>query len=115
MAIDYSMKKFFEEIVRCLVEYGNLEYDEAVEQLHHAGVYDEMEDKDTVEVNPVVGHEMPYYWAMVILYQEDDPLWYKNPKLWPEPEKEVRRWYGDDFIDDVDAWIARGLNDSHKT
>ena len=113
MAIDYSMKKFFEEIVRCLIEYGNLNHEEAIKLLHRSGVYKEADDKDTVELN-IAAHEMPYFWAMVILYEEHNPDWADDPKLWPEPEKEMRRWYGDDFIDDVDAWIARGLNDSHE-
>ena len=105
MKIEYSMKKYYEEIIRCLIEYGNLDYDDAKTKLYNAGVYDEAEDKENIEVNQVVGHEAPYFWAMVILYEGDDPIWYKNPKLWPPPEIEERRWYGDDFVDGGD-WFT---------
>ena len=104
MEIEYSMKKFFEEIIRCLVEYGNLDYEVAKNKLYTAGVYDEAEDSENVELNPVVGHETPYFWAMHILYGENNSDWADDPKLWPPPEKEMRAWYGDDFVDN-NTWV----------
>ena len=69
-----------QDIVNCLVRYGGKTREEA-ERLVASSYIPEF----LVEDVGYVFHEIPYYWAMVLLYGRSNPQWYKDKKLWPPP------------------------------
>jgi hypothetical protein len=69
-----------QDIVNCLVRYAGKKQKEA-EQLVASSYIPEFLNKDA----GYVFHEIPYYWAMELLYGRSNELWYKDKKLWPPP------------------------------
>jgi len=76
--------EFYEEIIECMVEYGNLEVETARKLLTSSRIYDLNTDPE----NTILFHEYPYYWAMhLIHYHPDKPLWHQDSNLWPPPKE----------------------------
>lgn len=80
--IDDEVQKFRENVIKCLVHFGNLSEDEAEKRVEATQFFKNLE---TEGERAALFHEIPYYYAMVILYDDANPLWYKNPALWPPP------------------------------
>ncbi len=87
-----DLEKYCSEVVRCLVEYGGLSEADASNRVARSEichVLNEMSWKLLI-------HEYPYYWAMTLLHERDNPDWHKDPQLWPPPREYVedflRRW-----------------------
>lgn len=76
-----ELEIFRAEIINCLITFGNLQRAEAIELMDSAKMF---ENKSEMAVN-LLFHELPYYWAMVLLHPEDSE-WYRDKKLWPPPE-----------------------------
>jgi hypothetical protein len=76
-----------QDIVNCLVRYAGRTREEA-EQLVSSSYIPQFLNED---VNYVF-HEIPYYWAMVLLYGRSNLQWYKDKKLWPPPDDYSIPW-----------------------
>jgi hypothetical protein len=77
---------FCEQIVRCVSVYGGMDELTARKIVGDSKI---CEVKDELDMN-LLFHELPYYWAMVLLNPDND-RWYKDPNLWPPPHEED--WY----------------------
>ena len=85
MTRDPEIQVYHNEIVRCLVQYGGLPEDEAQHLVERSRVL----EYDTEMGRSLIFHEIPYYYAMELLYGRTNPQWYKNPTLWPPPASEM--------------------------
>jgi hypothetical protein len=70
-----------QDIVNCVVRYGGKTREEA-EQLVVSSFISGFLNEDI----GYVFHEVPYYWAMVLLHARSNQQWYKDRKLWPPPD-----------------------------
>jgi hypothetical protein len=80
-------KAFCAKIRDALCEFGGYDPEPAD---HLIAAY--WKDVCDIEVeDPLLYHEPPYYYAMCILHHpvlgDGDTWWYKNPALWPPPDK----------------------------
>lgn len=85
--MDTEKQEFYEEIVECLIKYGNLSKDDAQLKLINSNIF-----KNDMELE-MLFHETPYYWAMWILYSEEKPEWHHDPTLWPPPKDYLDNWF----------------------
>ncbi len=69
-----------QDIVNCLVRYAGKTRKEA-ERLVASSYIPKFFNDDAC----YVFREVPYYWAMTLLYGRSNPQWYKDEKLWPPP------------------------------
>lgn len=70
-----------QDIVACLVKYAGKTQKEAERLVVSSYIPEFLND----EVDYVF-REVPYYWAMVLLYGRSNQLWYKDEDLWPPPD-----------------------------
>lgn len=82
--MDAEVQEFYEDIVACLVKYGNLEKEAAIRLVKTSNLK---------ELDEMLFHEPPYYWAMHLLHAKTNPKWYLDPKLWPPPQEHLDKWY----------------------
>lgn len=81
--MDTELQAYYNDVIWCLVHYGGLEETVArqlVDESHLLEVKDEMD-------RALLFHELPYYWAISILYMRKNPEWHKDPTLWPPPDE----------------------------
>ena len=88
-----ELQEYKQEIFLCLVRYGGLSEEEARQKVNTDSLF---ELKNEMKLM-LIFHEEPYYWAMGMLYGRSNPLWYKDPELWPPPAEyfEWRETIGD--------------------
>lgn len=79
-------KYYYDQIVKKLTMYGKLSQSDAEKMLANSSIYPMLNRSDD-DVG-ILDHEIPYYWAMHILFAKDNPNWYEDPKLWPPPKGE---------------------------
>jgi hypothetical protein len=80
-----NLRKFYyDEIVKCLVSYGNITQEDAEKMLTTSSIYPMLTRSD--DDIGILDHEIPYYWAMHILYAKEKPDWYQDRNLWPPPD-----------------------------
>jgi len=82
------LERFCQEIIECLIKYGDLGEDQAKKLVSDSKICETSGEKEL----ELLLHEPPYYWAMTILHS-DNPEWYRNPKLWPPPKEHLNKWY----------------------
>ncbi len=85
MTRDPKIQVYYDEIVRCLMQYGNIPQDEAQRLVEHSRIL----EYDNERGRTLIFHEVPYYYAMELLYGHTNPQWYKDPALWPPPDAEM--------------------------
>ena len=79
---DAELQKYADMVVACLVKYGGLNESDA------RALVDELPiifKPETQYERLLTFHEVPYYWAMELLFGKTNPSWYHDPKLWPPP------------------------------
>lgn len=69
-----------QDIASCLVKYVGKTEEEA-EQAVASSYIPQFLNEDV----GYVFHEIPYYWAMELLYGRSNPQWHKDKNLWPPP------------------------------
>jgi len=83
---------YCEEVVNCIVKYGNKPEAAAVELVNLFW----KDKKEFFELDFRL-HEDPYYWAMCIIHDrsigDNRPHWEKDPALSPPPKEFLDRWY----------------------
>lgn len=72
--------RWCQDIVNCLVRYAGKTQEEA-ERIVVSSYISKFLDEDP----DYIFREIPYYWAMELLYGRGNALWYKDEKLWPPP------------------------------
>lgn len=77
-----ELERYKQEISQCLVRYGDLSEVEANQIVESDSLFEVKNDTQLF----LIFHEEPYYWAMMMLHAESNPLWYQDPTLWPPPE-----------------------------
>ena len=82
MAKSNDARALCSEIKNILVEVCGKTEEEAVGLI---GKF--WKNRDDLDDDPLVYEELPYYYAMSIIYGADNPRWYKDPNLWPPPKK----------------------------
>lgn len=86
-------RKYCDEVVRCLIDYGKKDREDAVALVNQFWVKRPWFDDDDSRL-----HEAPYFWAMCIIHHpkigDNYPSWWDDPKYWPPPPEFNRRWYG---------------------
>ena len=90
---DEVLKDFCEDIVRCMVVYGGWDEERAQRRLDESGLC-APENNRTEMARAVFFHDLPYFWAMGLIYAHDNPQWFNDPELglWPPPEEAEQRW-----------------------
>ncbi len=88
-----ELRLYRHETIQCLIRYGGLSETEARERVDAGNLF-KLNNETTLTI---IFHEEPYFWAMMMLYARNDPLWYKDPELWPPPAEyfEWRETIGD--------------------
>ena len=81
MDIEAETKIYYELITLCLIEYGNLEKQEAQRLIADSKIF----NLPTEMSKLLFFHEEPYYWAMSLIYGWEDQSWYQDATLWPIP------------------------------
>lgn len=77
-----DLLEHYNEIVKFLIKYGNMQNDEAHQKIIQSKLFDDL-DRENAAL--YILHEEPYYWAMTMI--QDDPEWFRDPKLWPPPRE----------------------------
>ena len=90
-----ELQSYKREISLCLVRYGGLSEAEARQKVATDHLFEVKNETQLM----LIFHEYPYYWAMMMLYGQNNPLWYQDPKLWPPP-------------DDYEEWLRSQAADS---
>lgn len=85
MMMDQELEKFRLDILYCLATYGGLPNEEAERVLSETTLLDVKTQLD----RDMLFRELPYYWAMELLYAEKFPNWHRDPELWPPPKDYV--------------------------
>lgn len=79
-------QKFCEEILEAIVASSTVTEDIAISKIE---TY--WEKRTDIESDPLLYHELPYYYAMCILHHpvlgDNVPFWWKDPTQWPPPER----------------------------
>ncbi len=83
------IEEYRRDIIRCLQRYGNLSHVEAGALLERSKLLDGVTEESAIF------HELPYFWAMHLLYAETKPDWYHDPNLWPPPQDYIDMVKGD--------------------
>ena len=78
-----ELESYKREVKLCLVRYGGLSEASATQMVDTDDFFDVNDETNLM----LIFHEYPYYWAMTMLHAQSDPLWYKNPRLWPPPDE----------------------------
>lgn len=83
---------YCEEVVYCLVTYcGKAEG-------HALSLVNRFWADENITQDNLVLHEEPYYWAMCIAHHpvlgDNQPEWWRNPKLSPTPKEALDHWHG---------------------
>lgn len=76
-----ELERYKQEISQCLVRYGGLSEMEANQIVERNNLFEVKNDTQLF----LIFHEEPYYWAMMMLHTQQNPLWYQDPTLWPPP------------------------------
>lgn len=84
---DSELQDFCDEIIHCMVVHGGMDETMAYQKLEQSGLCSQENTADAMS-RALLFHEIPYYWAMHLIYGNDDPQWFNNPALglWPPPE-----------------------------
>jgi len=90
-----ELHDYCEEIIWCLMRFGNMDEAEAKRRLDESGQC-APENNKTLGERATLMHEYPYFWAMEIVHGKRDPQWFNNRELalWPPPKEyfeEARR------------------------
>jgi hypothetical protein len=83
---DAMVQEECEEIIECLMVYGGLEESAARTLLAESEIC-APERLATQMARLMLMHELPYYWAISLLYKEQDYWWNTIPGLWPPPDE----------------------------
>lgn len=81
--IERMLTTYRQEIKDLLMEYGDMSKEEA--EFVQKPLWEWVKDFTTIESYLRFFHEVPYYWAMDLLYGKENPRWYLDPELWPPP------------------------------
>lgn len=88
---DVRISQYYTDIVVCLVIYGGLQENVARTLLAESELFDP-DDLNDQSYRGMLFHELPYYWAMSLLYGPNGPHarqdhWWQDPALWPPPNE----------------------------
>lgn len=83
---DSTVRRHCEEIVLCLIVYGELN-EAAARQLLDESKHCSPEVLVTDEDRAVLLQELPYFLAMELLHGRTNRHWYNDPALWPPPQE----------------------------
>jgi hypothetical protein len=84
---------FCNEIVRCMVKYGQITEQEAQWRLDKSRLC-ATNETEREGYRSMLFHDPPYFWAMHILHSKQNPQWFNDPglHLWPPPEDWVQEY-----------------------
>src|SRR5690242_19817668 len=81
---DAKLKAFCDEIVLCLVIYGDMDEVAARHKVAESGICDP-ERHHAMRDKSIFFHDIPYYYAMNLLHGQEKPFWWNDASLWPPP------------------------------
>ena len=93
--MDPELQSYYADMLYCLVKYAHLSREDAEALVAKSRLL----EFDTPEEREALLHELPYYWAMQLLYGKEFPEWHKDPELWPPPP---------DYLDHLRRQGAKG-------
>jgi len=80
--MDPELQSFYNDVLYCLVKYGGLTRELAGKIVADSKLF----EFDSPNEREMLFHELPYYWAMQLLYGKEFPEWHEDPELWPPPQ-----------------------------
>ena len=78
-----EIKIYSDLIVLWMIRFGGLTKDEALENLNRANLF----YTESGQIDDLIFHEEPYYWAMALLFGLDNTEWFHNVNWWPPPKE----------------------------